>query len=372
MTGVTALLSAVTLVLCIVMTIHSLNGSGLVGCGAGSSCDSVMSGRWSRLFGFFPVSGLATGLYAAVLLCLTCILFSKEEETLRLARMSMLLFAGAIFGSALWFISLQAFVEGSFCKYCMSAHILGIAIAVLSLIAFLPLEKRGAWLFAAGVGLAAVLVFIQLFASPDYVYQEGHSEKDLPVIEASGHPVVGNPESAEHVINLLFDYQCNHCQKLHGILPEVVDAFDGKVAFVLCPSPLSPKCNPYIPREETHFEGSCDFARIGMALYSIDSAAFSAFDSWVFEEPEQGKWSPKPLADAYVMASGLVGADTLDTAMGGDSVRDFLNRTIELFGRTTIAGQGGIPRFVYGNKWVVPEADDIEGIVEVLKVEFGI
>ncbi|MDO5443295.1 MAG: vitamin K epoxide reductase family protein, partial [Bacteroidia bacterium] len=58
-TCVTALLCAVTLVLCIVMTLHSINGASLVGCGAGSSCDDVLGGRWSKLFGFFPVSGLA-------------------------------------------------------------------------------------------------------------------------------------------------------------------------------------------------------------------------------------------------------------------------------------------------------------------------
>ena len=368
---VTALLSAVTLLLCIVMTLHSLNGAALLGCGAGSSCDDVMGGKWSKLFGFFPVSGLAVALYTAALFSLVCILFSKDADTQKLAGIAMLVMAGAILGSALWFISLQIFAEGTLCKYCMCAHALGIAVTVLSLVSLVR-EFSGGWLyFAAGIALAAVMAGVQALTAPDYVYQDGISEENLPVISAEGHPMVGSPD-AEYIIDLLFDYQCNHCQQLHQILPDVVDAFDGRVAFVLCPSPLSPKCNPYIPREETHFEGSCDFARLGMAIYSMDKEAFHAFDSWVFQNPESGKWAPRPVMDAYAKASELVGAEALDEALGGRYVIDFMNATVELFGRTSITGQGGIPRFVLGNKWVVPSADTVDEIVAILETEFGI
>lgn len=368
---VTALLSAVTLVLCILMSLHSINGAALVGCGAGSSCDSVLGGKWSMLFGFLPVSGLAAGIYAAALLCQIFLLLSKDEETLNLAGYVMLVLAGAILGSAVWFILLQIFAEGTLCKYCMTAHGLGTAISILTLVNFIPQVRKGWLFFGGGVFLAAVLALVQILTAPDYVYQEGSSEADLPFIEAEDRPVIGNPD-ADYVIDLLFDYQCNHCQSLHHILGDVVDAMDGRVAFVLCPSPLSPKCNPYIPPEESHFEGSCDFARLAAAMYSISPAAFEAFDSWVFENPEAGKWSPRPVADAYVKASELVPVTELDEALEGDFVRQFISRDIELFGRTSIYGHGGIPRFVYGNSWVIPDADTVEEIVSILQSEFGI
>lgn len=371
LTCVTALLSAVTLVLCIVMTLHSLNGTALVGCGAGSSCADVMSGKWSTLFGFFPVSGLAVALYTAALFCLVCILFTKDDETQWLARMAVLVMAGAILGSALWFISLQIFDEDSLCKYCMSAHVLGIVISALTLKNFLRKTRKGGWLFAGGVALAVVLAGVQVFTAPDFVYQEGSSEADLPVITADNHPTVGSPD-AEYAVNLLFDYQCNHCQQLHHILDEVVEALGGRVAFVLCPSPLSPKCNPYIPHEEYRFDGSCDLAKLAMALYSIDKEAFEAFDEWAFEIPSQGKWTPKPVADAYLKATELVSREALDEALAGEYVRTYLNAAVELFGRTSITGQGGIPRFISGNKWVVPEADTPDEIVNILISEFGI
>lgn len=371
-TCVTALLSAVTLVLCIVMSLHSLKGVGLVGCGAGSACDSVLGGRWSMLFGFFPVSALAAGLYAAVLFCLLFLLLSKDEETKGLARVFLVIMAGAIIGSAGWFIFLQIFQEGTLCKYCMTAHALGLLVSALIVMNFLPGVRHG-WLFmAAGVCLAAVLAVVQVLTVSDSVYQNGTSEEALPIIAPEGHPVVGNPDEAEYVVDLLFDYQCNHCQRLHRILDDVISAFDGRVAIVLCPTALSPKCNPYIPPEETHFEGSCDFSRLAMALYSIDPKAFKAFDSWVFEDPAAGKWSPRPLSDAYQKAAELVPAEKLEEALSGDYVRDFLNKGVELFGRTSIYGQGGIPRFVYGDSWVIPSADTAEEIVTILKSEFGI
>ena len=67
---VPALLGAVALVLCVVMSLHSLSGVGLVGCAPGSSCDGVLGSRWSLILGLLPVSVLAAGLYVSFLICL--------------------------------------------------------------------------------------------------------------------------------------------------------------------------------------------------------------------------------------------------------------------------------------------------------------
>ena len=97
---VTALLCAVAFVLCVLMTLHSLNGAGLAGCSAGSSCDAVLSSRWSLLFGFLPVSGLALAVYTAIAACLAFIAFSKDDELVRGAHLLLHLFCGAVCGAA--------------------------------------------------------------------------------------------------------------------------------------------------------------------------------------------------------------------------------------------------------------------------------
>ena len=368
--SVAALAGAAALLLCIIMSVHSLNGAALIGCGAGLACDSVLGGRWSMLFGIFPVSGLAAGVYLAYILSYAFYMLSKDEEIKDFASKAMLLFSGAIIGSALWFIGLQIFAEGALCKYCMSAHALGIICACLTLAAFLPGNKSFRIWPAAGVGLAAILAVVQVLTAPDSVYQDGSGDEAFPLIQAGEAPVLGNPE-AEFVIDLLYDYQCSHCRKVHQMLPEIIDHFGGRVAFVLCPCPLSPKCNPYVPKEETRFEGSCDLARLSLAVYQLEPEAFPAFDAWLFGSDEDS-WRPRPVAEARARAAAVVGQDRLDTVLPETAISDMIRRTSDLFGRTSTSGSGGIPRFVHDYRWVVPVADKAEDLEMILADEFGI
>ncbi|MBQ6044191.1 MAG: thioredoxin domain-containing protein, partial [Bacteroidales bacterium] len=279
--SVAALFGVAALLLCIIMSIHSLSGSELVGCGAGSACDSVLGGRWSKLFGIFPISGIAAGAYLAFLLAVTVFLLSKDEGLKDMSSKALLLISGAIIGSAVWFVGLQLIAEGEFCKYCMTTHALGIVCAVLTASGLLRGTRSGSGWIAVGAGLAALLAALQVLTVPDSVYQEGTGEEAFPLISSDEAPVIGNPD-AEYVIDLLYDYQCSHCRTVHEQLPEVIRQFDGRVAFVLCPCPLSPKCNPYVPREETRFEGSCDLARLALAVYELEPEVFADFDGWLF------------------------------------------------------------------------------------------
>jgi len=366
-----ALLCVAASALCIVMTFHSLSGYGMVGCASGSVCDNVMNGRWSRLFGTVPVSALAAGVYLALTVCLLSARFSKDEELVRTAAGLLPVFAGAIPGSAVWFVSLMIFEEGSVCRYCLAAHGMGLVESVLILV--LSKELHGRWLrFGIGLALAVALAFMQFITAPDYVYQKGDAGELLPVVDAAGSPSVGDPSTADYVVELLFDYQCSHCRKVHSVLPEVVDRLGGRVAFVLCPCPLSPRCNPYVPREDVRFDGSCELAKLALALYDIDSKAFEKYDLWMFSASDASGWWPRSIEQARDYAETLVGEEALLQALDDDSIRMKLLLTYELFGRTSSGGKGGIPRFVYGEKWVVPEADSAEDIIKILNSEFGI
>ena len=368
--GVAALAGVAALLLCIIMSIHSLSGSALVGCGAGSACDSVLGGRWSMLFGIFPVSGIAAGAYLAFLLALGVLLFSRDEGLKDLASKALLLISGAIVGAAVWFIGLQVFAEGQLCKYCMTAHGLGIVCAALTASALLRGTPFGHGWMAAGAGLAVLMAALQALTAPDSVYQEGRGEESFPLISADEAPVVGNPD-AEYVIDLLYDYQCSHCRTVHGQLQEVVSHFGGQVAFVLCPCPLSPKCNPYVPREETRFEGSCDLARLALAVYNLEPDAFTDFDGWLFGSGEDS-WRPRAVATARERAVDIVGKDRLEALLPDASLSESIRRAADLFGRTSTRGSAGIPRFVYGDRWVVPSADTAEDLAKILSEQFGI
>jgi uncharacterized membrane protein/protein-disulfide isomerase len=110
---------------------HSLTGGAMIGCSGGSSCDEVLNSRWSSIGGVLPVSGLAIGAYLAMLVASFCLGPGTEASIRRLAWRAMLVLAGAVAGSAVWFIVVQAAIVRAFCPYCMTAHVTGLLLATL-------------------------------------------------------------------------------------------------------------------------------------------------------------------------------------------------------------------------------------------------
>jgi len=251
----------------------------------------------------------------------------------------------------------------AFCPYCMSAHACGIAAAVLAFLSSRDVDRKAVRICAgAGFLTAVVLAVFQLLTTPSYRAQTGQSTAPLPIPDAAVSPVVG-PVDAEQTVALLYDYRCSHCRTIHGFLEEAVEHFGGKVAFVLCPTPLSPSCNPYIPAgSEDLFAGSCELSYLALGLWKTDPEAFRAFDAWLFTADGKEGWYPRSPKEAAAKARGLAGDRSLDEGWASA----YLSQTLELFGRTTAEGRSGIPRLVYGASWTIPEADTSEGFIRAV------
>jgi protein-disulfide isomerase/uncharacterized membrane protein len=369
---VTMLLGIVALVLCVVMALHSLRGTAMIGCGAGSSCDSVLGSRWSSLMGVLPVAGLAAGVYLAVLLCL---FFVRDREIAPLAWKMILVFGGAILGSAVWFFILQKWIVGQFCKYCMATHTIGIAVTGLLWYQAhrnCP-SKWNPVCGAAGLLLAAGLAGFQLLTTPRTAYDIGVSDNALPVLSVDETPVLGSQDAA-YRINLMFDYQCSHCRKIHFAAKEIAESHPD-IAFVLVPCPLSYACNPYVPASGSdRFAGSCDLARLALAVWETSPEKFAEFDEWLFTAEDEAKgWYPRSVEEATIKAAQLLGGEQqLYEAARNAAIDATLSRSFTLFGRTTTQGKSGIPRLVYGSQWIIPEVDDASGLMEILSKEFNI
>ena len=355
-----ALLCAVALVLSVILTLHSLSGMGLVGCGTGSSCEQVTASRWSLVMGFLPVSSLAVGAYLALLVCIVFLFFDYDTTV----RKVLLTVSVTVALCCLWFIGLQAVKVKAFCPYCMSAHTCGLLTALLAILSSRDLDGRsGRWAYGTGLLLAVVFALFHGLTMPAYRAQAGRSDGRLPIPDAAVSPVVGPPH-ARNAIALLYDYRCSHCRTIHGFLDEAVAHFGGEVCFVLCPTPLSPACNPYIPAGgEDRFAGSCELAELAMGLWALDPEAFRSFDTWLFAAEGTDGWYPRSPEDAAEKARTLAGNRTPDDAWASA----YLSGTLELFGRTTAEGRSGIPRLVHGSSWIIPEADTPEGFIRAIE-----
>ncbi|MBP5302782.1 MAG: hypothetical protein J6Y88_06020 [Bacteroidales bacterium] len=365
-------LCIVALALCVVMALHSLRGTTLVGCAAGSSCDSVLGSRWSSLMGVIPVAGLAAGVYLAILLCL---FFVRDKEIAPLAWKMLLVFGGAILGSAVWFFILQKWMLGQFCKYCIATHSTGMVVTCLLWYQAhknCP-SKWNPFFGATGILLAACLAVFQLLTTPKFAYDRGDSANALPVLDAGEAPILGSKDAA-YCINLMFDYQCSHCRKIHFAAKEITGN-RSDIAFVLVPCPLSYSCNPYVPASGAdRFAGSCDLARLALAVWLSDPEKFPGFDEWLFTADDAAKgWYPRSVEEATLRAEQLLGGEEqLSEAVRNAEINSLLSKSFELFGRTTMQGKSGIPRLVYKSQWVIPEVDDAVGLLEILAKEFNI
>jgi uncharacterized membrane protein/protein-disulfide isomerase len=384
-------LSALALALSAYLGWHNLTGAAVIGCGVESSCDHVLNSRWSVVADVLPVSGLAGGTYLALLLAGFFIGPATALPIRRLAWGAMLILVGAAAGSAVWFTILQKWVIGAFCPYCMATHFTGLLLAILVIWQAIkqlddattekmvsPITPRrllgtssAMSLALLGLALAGVVSASQIYFKPPAVYRDGGTQNNLTALDPRVGPLVGSPD-APYIVNLLFDYNCPHCQQVHLMLDEAIRRYGGKLAFTLCPTPLNTRCNPYIPRDVPEFADSCELAQIGLAVWFANRGAFPAFDRWMFSFESGDRWQPRSLAAAKAKAVELVGQEKFDMALADPWIDRYLQTSIRIYGNTVHGGNTAAPKLVFGSRWVVPEPNDAEDLVSILHASLAV
>ena len=361
------LLCAACLALAGWMVFHSLTGVRMVGCGAGSACDSVMGSPWAFVLGGVPVSLPAAVIY---LLLGICVLFlggdKPEDRSLdRILWPLMLLLGGCMIGAALWFGCLQAFVLHAFCKYCTLLHLLGIAAAVLVILAAKRSGERIVPPLSVGLVAAALFAVLQVYTRPEAIYDAGRTDASLPAFTDEETPVLGASDAADE-LTLLFDFQCTHCRRLHRVLPELLEKADGQFRIRLCPVPLSSDCNPYLPNTGIdRFAGSCPLTRYALAVWYARPEAYESY--WEYLLGDGDARATVTPAEAETRARALLG-DAFETAVADPRIDAYLRKAEELFGRTSNAEKSGVPRLIHGQNWLVPETDQADELLELIRL----
>jgi protein-disulfide isomerase len=218
-------------------------------------------------------------------------------------------------------------------------------------------------LLAIGLALAGIMAAGQVVITPRAVYRGGESHHNQPAIDPRTVPLVGSPD-APYIVNLLFDYKCPHCQQMHFLLNEVIRRYGGKLAFVLCPTPLNTQCNPYIPRDVDEYKDSCELAKVGLAVWVAKREAFPAFDLWMFSLESGDRWHPRSLDAARAKAVELVGQAKFDAARADPWIDRYMKSSIRIYGAT---GGNAVPKLVFGSRWVIPQPYDADDLVSILQ-----
>lgn len=164
------------------------------------------------------------------------------------------------------------------------------------------------------------------------------------LVKLDAVPMMGSPD-ASNVIVSLFDYTCPHCRSLHPILLETQRLFSNRLGIVCLPMPISTNCNPFLPPNVHSVPNSCEYARLGLAVWRAKPTAHRQFDDWMF----QADW-PAPLEEARAYAAQLAGGDKLQAALGDPWLEEQLLTDCRLQATNLIiSGEVGLPQLIIGD-----------------------
>jgi uncharacterized membrane protein len=362
----------------------SLTDAGLpAGWGSESGCASVLSSRWAGSFGV-PVSAAALVPYLAAFAATWLASPSQSPNRQRHAQFVLLATAFVVALAAVWFVILQVFIIRAICLWCMTGHALGMMFAAAVLWSSrnfqLPVQALRASA-AVAIALFAVLVGGQVIVK----YQPARLQR-LPAgvnadtgpgrkriiqvlngrVQLSPHelPVLGSAD-APHLLVMLFDYCCPHCQSTHGYLMKAMEKFGDQFAAIALPMPMDRKCNPHVKKTEARFEHACELARLALAVWKSDRQSFATFDSWLFDSDE-----PRSPEQAARRANELVDAAVLQSALVQPWIDQHIARNIEIYQRS---GAQRIPVIISpALDTIVGEPADEQELFNLLQRELGL
>jgi uncharacterized membrane protein len=354
---------------------NSFRGGITPGCGPDSDCDKVLSSRWGYIF-HIPVSAWALPVYAVLL----ALLFRKKipwKTALPLAMIIVL--------AALWFVVLQAFVLRAFCKFCMVAHIAGLA-AALTLIRRNPLPGRLTIASGAFAGGVSVLLFAAQYAgeppapaivrdskTTNSVKTVAGAEAIFPIINGQFQlnlakvPVAGPPNAAKKLVKL-FDFTCHHCRDLHHLLAAFRQQHSNELAVISLPMPLDSACNPVMTRTPPDHVNACEYARLGLAVFYAEPQKFENFTEWVFESPR-----PPGLAETHGYAQQLVGDGKLREALDSAFVAEQIKQDIDIYIASSKAAKNGrMPQMIFEHGAAIGSISTSAQLEKILAENLGL
>lgn len=333
------------------LSVQSLTGGAVAGCGGDAGCGAVLASPWSKA-GPVPVSLLGAVVYLAVLVgvglrwrAMSADRSSKPGDALLIAAAPALLVAAG------WFTYIQIGVVGEICAYCMAEHGLGVVLALLIRTAVMakPAVRPGPPLVLGMLAVAALIAVQQFAPALDIKTSENFfADRDGDATTPDGQryvsmfggdlqfvlqevPYLGDAQ-AQQVVGLIFDYGCLHCRALHKLLEEGIEQDPDRFVVVPLPITLQPQHNPYAQSDNAAFDDSYERAKLALAVAAIDRDKWEQFDRWLWS-PASTSGFPRSAADARAKAAELVGEATLDAQLTGDALdehRATINRNIEL------------------------------------------
>ncbi len=178
------------------------------------------------------------------------------------------------------------------------------------------------------------------------------------VLDPNDHPVLGRPD-AKHVVVELFDYTCKHCRALHHHLQRAREQLGNEFAIVVLPMPMNSDCNQFVDYTHPDHRQACDYARLALAVWETDPAAFETYHHWLLEAER-----PPSVSEATDRAERLIGQEALRSELQRSSVDRRILGYTRFYAQV---GSGGVPKLLIGKHAVTLQSVSPERVMELLQ-----
>jgi hypothetical protein len=99
---------------------------------------------------------------------------------------------------------------------------------------------------------------------------------------------------------------------------------------------------------------------------------FSDFENWMFSFESGDRWRPRNLEATKAKAIELVGQAKFDAALADPWIDQYLQTSIQIYGKTIQSGKGGVPKLVFGSRWVIPEPYSVDDLIMILQESLAV
>lgn len=109
-----------------------------------------------------------------------------------------------------------------------------------------------------------------------------------------------------------------------------------------------------------------------MAVWVANREVFPAFENWMFSFESGNRWQPRSPDAARAKAVELVGQTNFDAARDDPWIYHYMQTSTRIYGQTIQNGKGGVPKLVFGSRWVIPELYSADDLVLILQKSLAV
>lgn len=169
-------------------------------------------------------------------------------------------------------------------------------------------------------------------------------------------PLLGHAD-AQYVFVEMFDYTCPHCRNTHHAIKGAFENYGDKLAILALPVPLERACND--AASGGGHAGSCDLAKISIAVWRVSPEKFHEFHDWMFE-------TTRSATSARAQAEKLVGAEKFRKEYGSKIPSEYVKRHVDLYKKV---GQGSVPKLLFPKSTINGEINSKSTMVSTIERE---